>query len=331
MAAYGLLGAEPAEPDDRTKRLWRRGRQLGADVANDFAARYGDDQVVIEKAIPWPKNDLPIGELHTDVFVKPEKMAVEVKSSTSPASILDDAITQLGGEIFFDQDAEVGCLAIVDPTGFRDTELLPVLMTDELQERVESIAAQVVIASRGGEMPARVCQKPSDGRGKFCPFVDICFSDWQRPDPINLDDDVATLAIQFKVAQDDERAARAVVDEKEKRRKELGQQLSEWELEPGVEYAGGGVRVKRTAFPDSLKMSYTKASKAGVFTSPIWTPNHEALIAPFVNASGGHDRWAVSIIGPVTVGDGSEDFGDVAPWDDTDLERDPTDLLGGTN
>lgn len=326
MCAYGLLGAEPAEPDERTKRLWRRGRQLGADVANDFAAKYGEDQVVREKAIQWPDGGLPLGELHTDVFVKPEKMAVEVKSSTSPASILDDAITQLGGEIRYDTDAEVGCLAIVDPTGWRDTELIPVLLTAELQERVEAIAQQVVGAAAGGEMPKRVCEKPSDGRGKFCPFVDVCFSDWQAPDPLNLDGDVAELLVEYKLAQDDEKAAKAVVGEKETRRKELGEQLAGWELLPGVEYVGPGVRAKRTHVAASEKLSYSTLKKAGVLQSSIWTPEHDELIAPFVKLSGAHDRWKVDLVGATTVSStAAEDFGDDAPWTDEDLEG----TLGG--
>lgn len=325
MCAFGLLGADPAEPDERTKRLWRRGRQLGADVANDFAAKYGEDNVIREKAVPWPDNGLPLGELHTDVFVKPEKMAVEVKSSTSPASILDDAITQLGGEIRYDDEAEVGCLAIVDPTGWRDVELLPVFLTDELTERVEGIADQVVTAANGGPLPERVCKHPSEGKGKFCPFIDVCFADWQAPDPLDLSGDIAQLAVDYKQAQEDEQAAKKTVAEAEKRRKEIGAQLSEWSLIPGMDYVGGGVKVKRTHVADSPRFSYSKASKAGVFSSPIWTPEHDALIQPFVTLSGGHDRWSVTVLSesqaPKPTG---EDYGDV-PWDDADLGE----TLGG--
>lgn len=322
MCAYGLLGADPSEPDERTKRLWRRGRQLGADVANDFAAKYGEDNIVREKAVAWPDTGMPLGELHTDVFIKSEKMAVEVKSSTSPASILDDAITQLGGEIRFDPDADVGCLAIVDPTGWRDVELLPVFLTDELTERVEGIAAQVVTAANGGDMPARVCQKPSDGKGKFCPFIDVCFKDWSPPDPLDLDGDIAQLAVDLKAAQEDERVAKQAVTLAETRRKEVAAQLSEWELTPGRDYMGHGVKLRRTKVDDSPRFSYSKAQKAGAFSAPIWTPEHEALLAPFTSLSGGHDRWAVSIVSDAEAPKASTDdeWGDVAPWDASDLE-----------
>lgn len=325
QCAYGLLGAEPAEPDERTKRLWRRGRQLGADLANDFAAKYGEENVVREKAVAWPDTGLPLGELHTDVFIKPEKMAVEVKSSTSPASILDDAITQLGGEIRWDPEAEVGALAIVDPTGWRDVELIPVFLTDELQERVESIAAQVVTAANGGPLPERVCQKPADGRGRFCPFIDICFKDWQAPDPLDLDSDVAQLAVELKQAQDEERQVKALVAEKEERRKELAKQLVEWDLVPGMDYVGSGVKVRRTHVNDSPRFSFSKAEKAGMFQTPIWTPEHEALISPFVSFSGGHDRWSVTVLSESEAPKVAGAFGDEAPWSDEDLEG----TLGG--
>lgn len=324
QCAYGLLGATPAEPDERTKRLWRRGRQLGADLANDFAAKYGEENVVREKAVPWPDNGLPLGELHTDVWVRTEKLAVEVKSSTSPASILDDAITQLGGEIRWDEEAEVGCLAIVDPTGWREPELLPVFLTDELTERVENIAAQVVTAAKGGPLPERVCKNPSEGRGKFCAFIDVCFADWQAPDPLDLSGDVAQLAVDLKQAQDEERVAKQAAAEKETRRKELAAQLSEWNLLPGMDYLGEGVKLRRTKVDDSPRFSYSKASKAGVFSQPLWTPEHEALIAPFVSLSGGHDRWKVELLSEQAPKPSGEDYGDV-PWDDADLEE----KLGG--
>lgn len=312
MAAYGLLGAEPEEPTERTKRIWRRGRQIGAAVADDFAAKYGEDQVTREKAVEWPDHTLPLGELHTDVYVKPDRMAVEVKSTTSPASILDDAITQLGGEIFYDSEADVGCLAIADPSGWKETTYLPVILTDELTERVESIAQQVVDAARTGELPQRVCGKPTDGHGKFCPFIDICFADWQPIEPERLPGDVALLALELKAAQDEERAAKSAVTPLEERRKELAAQLAEFDLEPGIEYAGAGVRVTRTHVADSEKLSLTTVKKAG-----MWTPELELQMQPFVKASGGHDRWKVTPDGNVEIS--AEDFGDEAPWTDEDL------------
>lgn len=312
MCAYGLLGADPEPPTDRTKRLWRRGRQLGADVADDFAAKYGEDNIVREKAIAWPDTGMPLGELHTDVFVKDEAMAVEVKSSKNPASILDDAIFQLGGEIRFDDEAEVGCLAVVDPTGWNDTAYLPVLLTDELTEKVEGIAQQVVDATRTGDLPVRVCEKPSDGHGKFCPFINICFADWQKPDPRDLDRPIAEIALRMKEVQDRERAAKAVVAELEAERKGYAEQLAAWELMPGVEYAGAGTRVKRTQVADSEKLSLTNARKAG-----IWTPEDTVKFGPFIKASGGHDRFTVIRDAEATTV--AEDFGSEAPWTDEDL------------
>jgi len=310
QASYAFLGVEPEPPSDQTRRFWRRGRQLGADVADDFAAKYGEENIIREKAIPWPAPpDLPVGELHSDVFVIPEKMVVEVKSSRSPASILDTAITQLGGELLFDPEAESAALAIVDPTGFKDTTFIPVLMTEELQERVESYAGQVVEATRGGDLPARVCGKPSDGHSKFCPFIAHCFEGWQKPDPSHLPGDAALIALNLKAVQDQERAAKGVLKPIEEERKRLAGELAAFDLVPGVEYSGAGALVTRTHVGDTERLSLTTLKKAG-----MWTPELEVQLLPFVTASGAHDRWRVERDESVP---DEDDFGGV-PWDDDD-------------
>jgi hypothetical protein len=170
-AALGLLGAEPSEPTPRQQRLWRRGRQLGADRAQQLEERFGAENVIREKAVPWPTKGLPLGELHVDAFVIPEKMAIEVKSSTSPTSILESAITQLAGEMHFDPEAENGALMVVDPSGWNEDILVPVLLTNELVERVEGIAADVAGAAKGGALPDCVCASPGACRMMGCPFT----------------------------------------------------------------------------------------------------------------------------------------------------------------
>lgn len=307
MATYGLFGAEPEEPSERTKRIWRRGRQMGAAVADDFATKHGEENVIREKAVEWPNHTLPLGELHTDVYVLPDRMAVEVKSSTSPASILDDAITQLGGEIFYDEDADIGCLAIADPSGWSDTQYLPVVLTDELQERVESIAQEVVDASRTGTLPNRVCGKPSDGHGKFCPFINVCFDGWQPPDPLHLPGDAALIALRLKAVQDLEREARSIAKTHEEERKQLSVDLAGFDLVPGLEYSGAGARVIRTHVAATEKLSLTTLKKAGMLT-----PELELVLRPFIKASGEHDRWKIEPDDSVPT---DEDFGSV-PWDD---------------
>ena len=325
MASYGLIGTEPdpISPAQARlqRRLFRRGRRIGDEVMDDFSEKYGEENIIREHASVWPDEGLPLGELHADGFVIPEKMAVEVKSSTSPSSILDSAIVQLGGEIRWNPDAEIGCLAIADPTGSNETELLPVILTDELTERVEGIAAQVVESARTGELPPRVCSKPSDARGRMCPFAATCFEGWQAPDPLDLSEDIAQLAVDLKQAQDEERVAKQAIVLAETRRKEIAAQLSGWELVPGMDYLGNGIKLKRTKVDDSPRFSYSKAVKAGVFSSPIWTPEHEALISPFLALSGGHDRWKVDVVSESSAPKASGDeWGETAPWDDADLE-----------
>lgn len=309
LAVYAYRGTQQAEPSERTKRIWRRGRQLGAAVADDLEAKYGPDEIERERAVPWPDTGMPLGELHTDVHVRRDRLAVEVKSTGHPAGLMDSAILQLGGEILFDQDADQGCLAIADPTGWNETQLIPVVLTADLEEKVRDVADQVATAISSDVLPDRVCGKPADGHGRWCPFVDVCFDGWQPPDPGRLPADAALLALELHQAQQEERAARVQAAEVETRRRELAQRLAEYELAPGVEYAGAGVRVTLTRVADSERLSLATVKKAGA-----WTPEVAASLDAYVTLSGGHDRWKVvrDPSAPVSAGD----FGERVPWDD---------------
>lgn len=320
MAGYALIGEEPAPENEDTQLLFERGlmdEQWFCDRVLD--PRFGPENVIRQKTVPWPNNGLPVGELHTDAFVISEGMPWEIKSRASgdPA---DFDFVQLAGQIHFDPDATkgAGVLAVIDRNLQR--EYIPVVLTDDLIEQVESLAADVVHTARTGELAERVCQKPADGRARMCPFVDKCFEGWQRPDPLNLDGDVAVLALDVMHAQTRKRDLTKQAEEAEKEYKELAARLAEWELAPGATYTGSGVKVKRTAFPASEKFSLSTARKAGV-----WTEDDEQRFAPFVKASGAHDRWAIEQTAPAAAT--VEDFDEDAPWDDDDLAARPEDLL----
>lgn len=313
MGAYGLLGVDPEPPDDVTRLRWARGK-LDEDwwVKQILAPRVGRRNIKREKSVPWPSGEgvLPVGELHTDVFVKTERMPYEVKSHLS-GEPMDTDFVQLAGEVLFDPevDGTVGTLVVID----RDLhwEAVPVL-ADQYREQVEETARQVIHAGLTGEVPERVCAKPSDARGRLCPFASRCFEGWSPPEPQRLKADAAVVALQLKHAQDTERELRGQLAQHEERRKELSGMLAEWDLTPGVEYVGAGARVTRTHVDDSERLSVTKARKAGVFTGEI-----EAVLAPFVTRSGAHDRWKIMVDRDAPFAD--DDFGSEAPWTDEDL------------
>lgn len=311
MAAYGLLGETPEEPSEHLKLLWIRGKMdEGWWIENVLAPKVGLENITREKAVPWPATGLPIGELHEDAFVATEGMPYEIKSHAG-GQIMDSDFLQLKGALHYDQDVapdggpKVGALVVID----RDLkwEALPVFLTPDDVEEIEQRAADVIRAGKTGELPDRVCEKPSDARGHLCPFADTCFAGWQRPDPKHLDGDIALLAIELGHAQDAERAARKIASEHEAVRKELAERLAGWELEPGVEYMGAGVRVKRTHVNDVERLSYSELKKSGMLDEEL-----AARLGPFVSRSGAHDRWKVVADAEAELIDA--DFGDEAPF-----------------
>lgn len=306
--AYALRGTEPGEPSDEMLGYWARGKQIGAWMVERFVAQYGAENIVAEKAVPWPA-----GILHTDIFVKPERLAVEVKSMSDPA-VTDDHVMQLAGEVHFDPDAERGALVLVDPSSLR-TRTVPVTLTEELVERVEAIADQVArAADPRAPLPERVCSRPSDAIGKGCPFAATCFADWERPDPIEIEGDVARLA-NVLVAEDAAvKRAKVLLARREERREGTRAALRQL-IEPATEYvtAAGELAVAITRVKGRVSFSLTEAVKAGV-----WTPDDDERFAPFVKESAGYDRFNVKPVYVADEGDlaGSlvalaEDFGDV--------------------
>jgi CRISPR/Cas system-associated exonuclease Cas4 (RecB family) len=314
QAGYALLGEEPAPENDDTLLLFERGK-MDEDwfVTHVLEPKFGVDNIIRQKAVPWPATGLPVGELHGDAFVTSEGMPWEVKSRANgePA---DFDFVQLAGAIHFDPDAtkDAGVLAVIDRDLKR--EYIPVVLNDELRDQVEDIAAQVVSCARTGELPTRVCQKPADGRARMCPFVHACFADWTPPDPINLDGDVAVVALDVMHKQNAKREATQTLELADQEYKEAAARLAEHDLAAGVDYIGSGVKVKRTAFPDSERFSLSKARKAGV-----WTPSDDERFGPFLGFSGGHNRWAIEQ-STVSAAAAAEDFGDEAPWTSEDLD-----------
>lgn len=314
QAAYGLFGEQPEEPDDETKLRWIRGKMDETWwLEQILEPRVGRDNIVREKAVPWGANGLPVGELHTDAFVVTEKRPYEVKSHFAGEPNEFDYV-QIAGQMHFDEDVtdDVGVLVTID----RDLhwEAIPVMLTDERIEQVEDIARQVVTAGRSGDLPARVCHTPNDGRSLMCPFVGKCFAGWQRPQPLELDERVATLAREAVSLDLARKAAKATADEAEAAYKaSLGQLAGAHEFPAGAVCRGHGVTVKRSWYSAHDELALKKARLAGVFTE-----EDEERFGPFISSVGGHSRFAIKT--DVEVKPAAEDFGDEAPWSDEDLE-----------
>lgn len=322
QAAYGLLGIPPEEErlrDDVAHLmrldldgLRRRGRRLGAVRAHAYIDQYGEDNVELEREVAWPA-----GILHEDIFVRPEALAVEVKSVT-PASIdtiFDAAVLQVAGAVHFDDEAEHGMVEFVSPLDESVYECVPVTLNDDLIARVEAVAHAVAQAgmTKGAELPERVCQRPGDSAGRLCPFAGHCFDGWaeQHP-PIILDDpEVVALCQSLHTLKSEYKTHSAEAKLRSEGYAEVQARLAELGVEPGVDYEIGPFRLRRIVTAEGESFSLAKARSAGA-----WTGAHDEHFSAFLKPRAGSERWTIDRVSDEIV---AGDWGDDAPWSGEDL------------
>lgn len=196
QAFYAFVGVDPQEPDEETQRRFERGQLDERWYIERLRKKWGRKNIRTQKAVPWPNTGLPLGELHTDAFIVPQSLPIEVKSHFSGEPTRHDII-QLGGEIFYDEDAgSSGSLVVLD----RDLneKIITVTLDEELLAEVQGRAQALLEGVMNDEPPARVCGKPSDGIGHLCPFISHCFEGWEQPELPRVEtDEVIRLARQF--------------------------------------------------------------------------------------------------------------------------------------
>lgn len=302
MGAYGLLGVDPEEPSERSQGLMRRGRMLGAERFERYALKYGADNVIPEQAVPWPA-----GVLHPDVYVIPEKLVVEVKSSASPGGLLDDAIVQCAGQVYWHPEAEHGLVEVVSPIDLMVVDQVPVILNDEWVERLEAIAADVVraAATQGRELPERVCGKPSDGIGRFCPFIGHCFDGWEPPslEQVAADEEVIARVARLHAIKQRRKLLSEHDRPLETEQKEIQAVLNE-ELPVGKLLVGGYAVALSPRKRENFSLKKARASVPADILDPFTSHTHYTV-------------YDVEKVDPNAIVVG-EDFGDV-PWDDEDL------------
>ena len=314
MAVYAQRGAEARPRTEEEERILARGRLFGEYMARRFEARYGPENVTAEKEVAWgdPGDGTKLGVLHTDVYVAPERAAFEVKSSTSPSSVVAAAVIQNAGQQYFDPEVDKGGVILVEPASL-DEITQPVKINDEIEGKIHHIAQEIAQAEADPDfLPCRVCKKPSDAIGMFCPFADQCFADpptYEPPDPIQLDADRARLAGELVVVERQLASGKGYIEGAKERRGVLIAELREV-TEPGVEYVAAGVRLKRTVF--------SKTSYAGIGTGIEAGDLDAEQLDPYKRTSE-QERWtvveteAVPKDKPLPSG-GGDDYGSEAPF-----------------
>ena len=285
-----------------------RGRDAGHYFARQMALKHGEENVVFEAAVPWPAPPaLPVGELHIDVGLVEQRIAIEAKNSVHIDSLFDSAVLQVAGALHYGRERFDSGLVVFLDHDYQITHEFPVFLTDELVEKVESIAAAVIEAGRpGGELPERVCGKPSDGIGLFCPFIEHCFEGWEPDETATWPD--TQLASEGWIILRDLRARRGDVDQLEKDWEEWKRRAAEAGAPEGESMAGS-LRVKHSLVKGRETFSLAKARTAGV-----WTPLDDERFGPFVKIGEQGHRFDVTKTeaeAPLDL-----DFGDASHLDD---------------
>lgn len=260
MGVYSALGAIPSPRSPHVEGMLERGHDL-EDVFDRRLRMDYSGSVEREVEIGWgpPDSDW---RLHVDFLLADEdRQHLEVKSNVQindvpgPRMDVDGVVTkspvlQVVGAATFDPLGGTAAVAVMSPTTYLHREY-KIDLTDDLVGAVKHLEDQVVHALTSGELPPRVCTVPSDAVGRFCPYRDTCFADWETVEQVVDDGPVIVLAGQLRQAEEAYKAAKAELDGKgnpdslKAKRDDLRRQMRDY-TKPGLEYVLGGVRVRRT-------------------------------------------------------------------------------------
>lgn len=286
-ARKAVLETGPADRElyDREQRILWRGRDVGETYGRWLKAKFGANAVWREVKVPW---EFGIG--HMDIFLRPTRTAIEVLSSARASdSMLHSKRVQLALYMDRYKSARNGCLVVLDPADLSEERWMIGKDTSVYRELLEEVEERIASLRRWretGELPDRVCSKPSDAQGHFCRHADTCFAGWEpdplpavdRPEVVQAADRVATL--KFAEAQ----LKGAYAEAKQVR---MGAQLELAALLEGQprEVLAGPFRIKRTDVNPKPKLDWKRAEGAGAL-------NLE-LLAEFMEPSTPYTKWAV--------------------------------------
>lgn len=308
MGAYSALATIPtAITSEAVAGMFERGHDLENVYERRLRERYSGP---IQREVPIPWGDG--WELHLD-FLLPEadREHTECKSNqhigTIPGPSVDlhgyltkAPVLQVAGAAIFDPEGGTAKVAVISPVNYTFSEY-DIDITSDLEAAVRDIADRVQHAAETGELPPRVCEVPSDATGRFCPYADTCFAQWEPAEQVETEGAAAMLAQQLRVSEDAVREAGRDKKLLEAERDDLRRRMRDY-TKPGLEYVLGGVRVRRTVskkgrrtfkLADALA---TGALPASEIDGPL------SRLGNYVTESAPSERW--------TVGDPIEDDGE---------------------
>lgn len=199
-AVYQGRGEIEADQPAEAQEWFARGHLFEEYVVRQIVAKHGKENVERQVVIPIPG----IGEGHADAYVRTHKALVEIKSTVSPypsSDIFGHAVQQLRIYLAHHGEAEVGWLYMINPNRLTPADVYEVRLTDEDRESIENQRAYIVetkdekgddlLDDHGGAW--RPCTRPSQARGRMCPFAHVCFDGWEPPDETETITDPAVV------------------------------------------------------------------------------------------------------------------------------------------
>ena len=299
QAALRALGATEAERPPEAQEYLNRGRFFEEYVVRQIEAKHGRDNVRRQVDIDWGMDEPG----HADALIVSERILVEIVSTVTPnpsGLMWEMKLAQLKLYLRFCDDADEGALYVINPNVLQPADVYRVVLTPEDIKAIDAGVASIKVALDGGELPARVCAKPGQARGRLCPFAEPCFEGWVPPEPSEVVDpdavDAAARLAAIKVAERPLKEQLAVLED---RKKEAQADLAE--MVAVGETIAGPWKVTRTHVQRQPTFSMKAAQAAGF---PVQT------LDEFLKPGAAYDTFKVTRAEDA----GGIDFGDEAPW-----------------
>ena len=352
-AILEATGAPARERTDRENRILFRGARIGRDYAELLSLNhnsrddhrlfirarvrseetgggyYGAGKVWCEKKVVWP-----LGVGHMDIWLPETATAVEVLSSkhATPENIHSKKL-QLVGYMEHDSEARNGVLVVLDPTDLDETRHIVsthseeyVRLVYEMRERIH----QVQNWDATGEMPARVCAKPSDARGHFCVFAEHCFEGWTAPERPKVEtQEVVSLARQLweigrlkfiaNGSKVDETAVEATLNDEGVDAALAMLSRTDSRTMRGVEFLEKQIKVRLTEALGHAPEDFLH-DPGEYEVGPLVLKRKRVERAGFTVEPTSYEQLTVKRVSDAPLLAEGDPFGDTAPWDSDDLE-----------
>lgn len=305
-AVFQGRGEEPAPHPPEAEEYFFRGAVFEEIVVRQLQAKHGKENVERQVVIEIPG----IGEGHADGYLRPEKALIEVKSTTAAHPNSDTftfGVEQLRRYLAYHPEAERGYLYMLDPNRMRKADEYPVALTDTDREMIEDEREYIEWAAAEHHVPLmkhgddwRPCTRPSQARGRMCPFAEACFPDWQEPPAEEITDPLALeAASELAAIKAAEATARASLKALEEGRKDAEARLSE--IVPVGKSVVGPYELVRTHVQRQPTFSVKAYEAAGHSLEPL---------AEYFKPGAEYDTWKIATAAEA----GDIDFGEEAPF-----------------